>query len=72
MGGGVGGTVDGAMEGSASAACRSIASRASALCIACSTFLDKEEGVVESEAVVGGLGGGKIDTKEVAAGRRAG
>ncbi len=71
LGGGVGGMVDCLSEGS-SCARRSIASRASALWIACSTFLVKDEGVVESALRVDGSRGGSRETKEVAAGRRAG
>ena len=61
LGGGVGGIVDCRSEGSCCAR-RSMASRASALWIACSTFLVKDEGVVESVLKVDGGRGGKRET----------
>lgn len=75
-GGDLGGGVGGIFEGSADTSCpsaRSKASRASAFWIALSTFLDSDDGVVLWPEIVEDRGrGGKSETTEVSAGRKAG
>ena len=72
-GGDLGGGVGGIVEDCSGCLSRSIASRARALCMAISTFLVNDDGVVLfAEIVEDGARGGKSDTTDVGAGRRAG